>query len=503
MHTSRLLATLVGILVLHVTIAAADKGAPDRVARLVAELGSSRFADRDRASRELDAIGEPALSALRQAARGSDAEVCRRAEELIERIEKRVETAKLLQAKRVRLIFKDKPLTDAIAELSKQTGPQVQLGGDKTKVANRKITLDTGEVTPWQAFEQFCDKAGLTERVPPVIKKPEPPPTDAREREQVLLKRQLVAVMLIEQSQAHIGPQPAGPVTLYDGKPERVPTHVAGAVRVQALPPSFKGPNQPAALGQPGLNLEITPHPTMQWHRIVDVRIERAVDEQGQLLTQPPASTQPNGDHIAWNQFGGRVVIWDSTGEMPMVNTRQTAVRLKAGNKPSKMLKEVRGIVAAQVQTPSEQLINVDNILRASGRSVKGDKGGSIKVLKVEQGKDGLVQLHIVLDRPADAVAMPVEVAALRVQAFLAANGKMVREVDNGLGKYFSLLDKQGRPYKIITTEIIPSGQGFKQELRLTFGPAKGQSEPVKLIYSSPRTVTIDVPFTLKDVPLP
>ncbi len=502
MRTSRLLATLAGILVLGVT-GAAEKSPPDRIARLVAELGSARFADRDQATRDLDAIGEPALAALRQAARGSDAEVCRRAEELIERIAKRVETAKLLEAKRVRLVFKDKPLADAIAELSRQTGLQVQLGGDKSKLANRKITLDTGEVTPWQAFEQFCEKAGLTERVPPVIKKPEPPTTDAKAREEVLLKRQLVAIALIEQSQANFGPQPAGPVTLYDGKPERVPTHVAGAVRVQALPPSFKGPNQPAALGQPGLNLEITPHPAVQWHRIVDVRIEHAVDEHGQLLSQPPATTQPTGGNdMIFNQLGGRVVIWSDSGEMPVVNTRQTAVRLKPGKMPSKMLKEVRGIVAAQVQTPSEPLIRVDDILRAAGRGVKGDKGGSIKVLKVEQGKDGLVYLHIVLDRPADAIAMPFGPMAGRVAVFLAANGKMVQEVDNGLGKYFALLDKQGKPYKIVNTEIIPSGLGFKQELRMTFGPAKGQSEPARLIFSSPRTVTIDVPFTLKDVPL-
>ena len=426
MRTSRLLATRDAVLK---TVRKHEKGSPDRIPRLIAELGSPRFAERDNASRDLDAIGEPALAGLRQAARGADAEVCRRAEELIERIEKRLETARLLEAKRARLIFKDKPLADAIAELSRETGLQIQLGGDKSKVANQKITLDTGEVTPWQAFEQFCVKAGLTERVPPVVKKPEPATTDAKAREEVLLKRQLVAIMLVEQSQANFGPQPAGPVTLYDGKPERVPTHVAGAVRVQALPASFKGPNQPAALGQPGLNLVITPHPAVKWHRIVDVRIERAVDEFGQLLSQPPASTQPNGGNdMIFNQLGGRVVIWSDSGEMPVVNTRQTAVRLKPGNKPSKMLKEVRGIVAAQVQTPSEPLISVDNILRAAGRSVKGDKGGSIKVLKPGHHADREPVAHLTQGRARQGwsglLAYRARPARRRGRAALGTDGR-------------------------------------------------------------------------------
>ncbi len=32
--------------------------------------------------------------------------------------------------------------------------------GDKTKLAKRKITLDTGEVSFWEAFDQLCLKAG-------------------------------------------------------------------------------------------------------------------------------------------------------------------------------------------------------------------------------------------------------------------------------------------------------------------------------------------------------
>lgn len=66
----------------------------DRVARLVKQLGHEEFARRQEASTELDAIGEPALDALRTAAaRSEDAEVRRRAERLIASITGRIRAA--------------------------------------------------------------------------------------------------------------------------------------------------------------------------------------------------------------------------------------------------------------------------------------------------------------------------------------------------------------------------------------------------------------------------
>src|SRR2546423_1670887 len=60
--------------------------AADRVARLVKQLGHREFAKREAASKELDAIGEPALPALRKAASGGDPEVRRRAERILQTV---------------------------------------------------------------------------------------------------------------------------------------------------------------------------------------------------------------------------------------------------------------------------------------------------------------------------------------------------------------------------------------------------------------------------------
>jgi uncharacterized protein (TIGR03067 family) len=64
---------------------AGKETAAARVARLVAQLGADRFAQREAASKELEAVGEPALPALRKAAASSDnLEVRRRAERIIQ-----------------------------------------------------------------------------------------------------------------------------------------------------------------------------------------------------------------------------------------------------------------------------------------------------------------------------------------------------------------------------------------------------------------------------------
>src|SRR6267378_122595 len=62
----------------------------EKIARLIQQLGDDAFRKREAASKELDAIGEPALVALRKAAASSDdAEIRRRAEQAVRAISSR------------------------------------------------------------------------------------------------------------------------------------------------------------------------------------------------------------------------------------------------------------------------------------------------------------------------------------------------------------------------------------------------------------------------------
>jgi WD40 repeat protein len=78
----------IAVLVVPLAIAAAP---PDRsVERLIGQLGSEVFAEREDASRKLEAIGEPALAALERAARSDDLEVSRRAGRIVAALEERL-----------------------------------------------------------------------------------------------------------------------------------------------------------------------------------------------------------------------------------------------------------------------------------------------------------------------------------------------------------------------------------------------------------------------------
>ncbi len=68
----------------------------ERITKLVNDLGSDSFKEREQASKGLDAIGTPALEALRQAYKSEDIEVRQRAEDLVKKIERRIENARIL-----------------------------------------------------------------------------------------------------------------------------------------------------------------------------------------------------------------------------------------------------------------------------------------------------------------------------------------------------------------------------------------------------------------------
>jgi len=146
----------------------ASPGAADakRIDALVKQLGSSRYVEREQAQKELEGIGAPALDTLRKAAKEGDAEIAKRAADMVRRLEDKINTDTLLAPKKVKLSFKDVPVAEAVAELAKQSGYVVTLE-NAAALANRKVTLETGEVSFFEALDKLCAKAGLVEKSQP------------------------------------------------------------------------------------------------------------------------------------------------------------------------------------------------------------------------------------------------------------------------------------------------------------------------------------------------
>ncbi len=131
---------------------------------LIKKLGSNRYAIREKARLELEKIGMPALKALREASKSKDLEVSQTAGKLVKKLEQQIITSDLLTPRMVRLNLKDTPVTEAISQLAKETGFDIQVDpNDREILGKRKITLDTGKTTFWRAFDQLCRKAGLVQ----------------------------------------------------------------------------------------------------------------------------------------------------------------------------------------------------------------------------------------------------------------------------------------------------------------------------------------------------
>ncbi len=518
-----------------------------RIAQLISQLGSEQYAEREAAARALDTIGPPAVEALRKAAASDDPEIRRRAQALVGQIEKRSEAARLLAPKRVRLVYQDTPVAQAVKDFAEKTGFAIQLQGDTSKLAGRTVTLDTGETTFWDAFDQFCRKAGLCERravtsggndAQAAVNAAHLKVLEARDAfnravqakaapahiaqlqaalaqaEAEFARRQAQAQLLQLQIQRqrqirvmrdvrHATPSVQdNRLYLSDGPPPVLPSCRAGAIRIRALPAA------PVAKGQAEtqFTLEVTPEPGLACQGIVDVQLLKAVDEHGQTLTAPaPRLTAPPAfDDTIWLKNLAEDLAEDD-GSSPL--PRQMPIRLQVGQKPSKVLAKVQGKLALRIQTPVQALLTVDRVLEAAGQTVEG-AGRSLKVLEVKKLNGGLIQVHMQMDLAPDAEDRMVGRInfnrggrALIVMA-QAGNGEAAVSANT-----LALLDAEGKSFQLIgrtlTQTIVNPNGSMRMQSQLTFKPQTGQGDPARLVLNGRRVVCLEVPFTLEDVPLP
>jgi hypothetical protein len=459
--------------------AAEDAGAAS-AARLVRQLGSEDFAERTAAAQALDALGGDAVPALRAALEDTDPEVRRLAAEVLQGVERRLETARLLAPQRLRLVYKDVPVAEAVEEFARRTGFAVRLR-DEPALAGKRLTLDTGETTFWDAFAQLCDRAGLAEAPPP----PAPPvrqvePEGFRARRPRILKEDAALNQVIE-----------GPVLLAAGR--AAPAFQAGALRLQVVPPD------PGAAPQPGLvplTLEVRTDPRVGWHGLIRLRLDAALDEHGRPLRLPPAFF---GHPYSRSLFPeGAIVIWD--GEQPprLENLRRVTLALQADGPPPRRLREVRGVVTGEVRAPDEVLARIEDLANAAGKAVPTPDGGKVQVKEVRDEGDGAWAVRVdVSDPPLDA-----GLGGVRVVNFGARPVPVKVLVSEREGNCpFTAVDARGRRLRLATGSCTNTPDGVAQ-YTLIFQAARDQGGPAELRLSGPRDALVEVPFVLRDVPL-
>ena len=164
MRMRTILTAMTAGLCLAAVVGGAETPTATDLDELVNRLASPAYRERTAATRALDALGEAALDALRRAAQSKDPEARRRATDLVERIEQRLATARLLAPALVDLDVQNVSPTEAVAEFNRKTSANVRIqSNDPVGTNARRVTVRTGPVPFWEALEQLCKATDLRE----------------------------------------------------------------------------------------------------------------------------------------------------------------------------------------------------------------------------------------------------------------------------------------------------------------------------------------------------
>jgi hypothetical protein len=478
----------VGVCGLAAALNAADLPAP-AVDRLVARLGSDRFADREAAVAALEAAGPGAIPALEAATRSPNPEVSRRAAGVLVKLQRTADSARLTP-KTVRLAYRNTPLGTAVNDLKARTGVPLTL--DPLQVADplRPVTCATADLPPWEAVEALCRAAGLREvfvaeiAIPKTGQKPRrgyyaaPPPTPGADG---------VAVVLA------------------DGTSQPLPGSRSTAVRVLALPPSFPGHKVILGTGDVALSFDVTPLPGLNWQEVAAVRVTKVIDDAGRVgsggTVPDPGPQQPNDlDGVVFiGGLGGpgRMVAlrWDNDGNpIPPTahpNLRVVPVPIKVATPTARSLKVLEGAVVCEVLQPDQPLATLA-LPAQTGGSVDGVNGTRVAVVDVREAARGAtVRVQVTGPSPWLTQRRRNPWGPLWPEPARPSTGTQVKA-----------FDAAGRPVAAGTTAvnlINDDGVNVTTEVSATYPGGL----PAKLVVVGPKPVLVEVPFKMENVPLP
>jgi hypothetical protein len=485
---SRLLIMLLGLgLVLGMTAAAPaphDDPKPDgaTINLLIAQLGSGDYDDRRKAGDALEDIGEPALGALREAVNSADERLGQRAEVLVGKIEERADAEILKKSRRVHLHFKDAPLREAFEAFRKESGYDLALNVPNDKLRGRTVTLDTDAVF-WEAFDAFCEKAGLREAGVSELTALHPSYSYSSAGASIAVER----------------------ITLNEGKPEDGPTDDASVVRIRALKP----PHPAVSADGNSATLLLSLEPRLQWLSIDEVKVAKAVDDQGQELGATDTDVTPS------NPTQKPPTLAAADGEFMGGGVyRRIVIHLGQGAKPARSLTELRGTIRAVILGKMSVVLSVPKVLKVADKTFKGGGDGLLRVISASKNDAGKITVRLELRSPSRFVPPCGEGVPREAAAGIAAEPDG-RFMGPGLGHALTnsdgigLMDDKGNnilvsPGGVIMTAgaTLPGPPLNRFVQVLCFQAEKGQ-EPSKLVYCGREVLTVEIPFSLKDVPLP
>jgi len=477
--------------------------AADPPERLIDQLGSPRHRERQQAAAALMQQGSAAIPLLEKARKHSDLEVRRQVESLLEHLIPRAEAEEVLASPKIRLGYKDMPALDALIDFSRKTRLPMALDVlDRSRLSRQRITLQTDDLPVWEAYRRLCAAAGIAESHGPAdstvsvigssSESTRPPGSSggsSRGR---------------PSSSGGFSSSPrrptVAPLLLHTGPTVSLPTAHSGALRIQAIDSSTRRTPEGEAI----VPLLFSIDERIRLDRIEYLRVERARDVFGDRVTTHGYSLSTEDPR----QEAAEIVGMESRSRPRYIPPCRLDLKFDVPNKRVKVLDELTGFVGIRVETPVGLLCEVPDVVKASDSTMTARDGTTVKIVSAEIDPDTKrLRMKVEIQRPEGVSDPPRPFGGGQFGQRGGSSRSTTSLMRNDLEQQgLIVLDAKGDTVTLWRAELAPkkTDPPGPREFTLVYEPTKEQAAgAIRLQVSGRRLTVIEVPFTLRNVPLP
>jgi hypothetical protein len=402
--------------------------------RLVGELRSPNYRNREAAGKALLSIGDRVLPQLKSLLKTErDQEAHRRLEMIVSSIENQ----RLITARKITFQAKDKTANEIVAEIEKQSGYALSYNGNNNP--NQKFNFDWKDVPFWEALDQICDEAGLQAN---------PNGNDG-------------ALNLYNNGSSY------SPYVCYSGPFKIMASNINMSRNIQLANIPRNGMN--IANGYNNLNFTVYSEPKVPLLSIGQATITKAVDEKGNSLVMPVDNN---------NQYSSRYY----GGSYYRQFYQSFSINLSRPNQQAQMIKEIVGTVPVTMLSETRAEISINDILKVKEKKFVGRT----------------IELDV------KSTTYQNDVFTIELTASRRDSNQQDYNWAYSVTQRFQLLDEQNRPYQYNGVQNQQNGNNvvtvtlqYRQPYNRKIG------KPAKFEFQEWFTITRDVDFRFKDIPLP
>lgn len=301
-----------------------------------------------------------------------------------------------------------------------------------------------------------------------------------------------------------------------------LPSGVFGALRIVARP--FPDAARPT-VGSDVLPvlLELQPEPRLNWQRVDRVSITKAVTPDGREIAAIPQTTSSG---IQVRPVGGGNIVIDANGGVNLVpssgkpsgeaapfvaRATQSLIQLrKIDGDAVDRLERLEGTIHATIRTEPIAVVAIESLQPGKAMRVSGRNNSEMTatLTTVIPGQRYNLSLTLKYD---PATITPVGEASRTVQQNVIGVARSVTVTSGGNmnNQAFDLTDADGNSYTLKLTQntsrmmIVDNKQDYERTLQLVAtAPNTDIGPPVKVTFRGTNLRTVEIPFTLRNVPL-